>query len=145
MRRLRAASLIALVGLVALAGCDAPLLPPEVEAGGEPGAPVYTASGALAGGAYPSSGRVTYVLDANGQAALSLSPDFAVPDVPRVSIFLSHSPELTQAVKVAELRASRGAQRWTFKVPRGAVWSWAVLWSEELRVSVARAQLVGAP
>jgi hypothetical protein len=125
----------------ALAGCAELPLPPEVESGGEPGAAVYTASGELQAIAYRPTGRATYVLDDNGQAALSLSPDFTLPAVPRVSIFLSNSPDLGSAVKVGELKAPTGAQRWTFKVPRGAVWTWAVLWSEELGVGVARAPL----
>ncbi len=37
------------------------------------------------------------------------------------------------------------AQRWTFAVPRGAVWSWVVLWSEELWVGVANARLEPGP
>ena len=127
--------------LTALAGCGELLLPPEVEPGGEPGPAVYTAAGPLQAIAYPATGRAIYVLDDNGQAALSLSPDFSVPAVPRVSIFLSNSPDLSQAVKVGRLGAPTGAQRWTFRVPRGAVWSWAVLWSEELGVGVARAPL----
>ena len=139
MRRLRAGALLA---LMALAACsELPPLAPHVEPGGEPGAPIYTASGTFERIGYPASGRATYVLDDNGQAALTLSPDFALPDVPGVSIFLSHSPDLREAVKVAALRTATGAQRWTFKVPRGAVWTWVVLWSEELRVGVARAPL----
>jgi hypothetical protein len=128
--------------LAALAGCRELPLPPEVEAGGEPGPPVYTAAGGMEPMAYASSGLATYVLDDDGRAALSLSADFAIPKVPRVSVFLSNSPDLTQAVKVAPLQSSAGAQRWTFKVPRGAVWTWAVLWSEELGVGIAKARLL---
>ena len=85
---------------------------------------------------YSATGRATYLLDEAGMAALTLSADFTVPDVPRVSIFLSNSPDLELAVKVGELQTRTGAQRWTFRVPRGAVWSWTVLWSEELWVEV---------
>jgi hypothetical protein len=139
VRSVRDGSLLLL--LAALAGCGELPLPPSVEAGGEPGPPVYTAAGPLQPIGYQATGRATYLLDDNGQAALSLSPDFTVQPVPRVSVFLSNSPDLAQAVKVAELGSPTGAQRWTFRVPRGAVWSWVVLWSEELRVGVARAFL----
>jgi hypothetical protein len=130
-----------LVASAALAACGELALPPQVEAGGEPGPAVYAASGPLEGVSYTVTGRATYVLDDNGQAALSLSTDFRLPSVPGVSIFLSNSPDIGQAVKVAALQSTSGGQRWTFRVPRGAVWAWAVLWSEELGVPVARAQL----
>ena len=134
--RLAAAVLLA----AAAAGCAEPLLPPQVEAGGEPGAPVYRASGLFTGS--DTNGSATYLIDDEGQAALSLSSDFAVRAVPRVSIFLSNTPDLAEAVKVAELPGTSGAMRWTFRVPRGAVWRWVVLWSEEGRVQVARAELL---
>jgi hypothetical protein len=139
VRALRGGSLLPLFAV--LAGCGELPLPPTVEAGGEPGPAVYIAVGAVQPAGYPATGLATYRLDENGQAALSLSPDFTVPPVPRLSVFLSNSPDLTQAVKVAPLGSPTGAQRWTFRVPRGAVWSWVVLWSEELRVVVARALL----
>ena len=74
-------------------------------------------------------------------AALSLSSDFSLPAIPKVSIFLSNTPDLSQTIKVGELTGTVGPQRWTFRVPPGAVWKWAVLWSEELSVGVARAEL----
>jgi hypothetical protein len=134
----RAATLLA---LALLAGCVELPLPPQVEPGGEPGPPVYSSVGQLESFTSAVVGRATYVLDDNGQAALSLSADFRVPDVPRMSIFLSNQPDVAEAVKVGELKAPTGAQRWTFRVPRGAVWRWAVIWSEEVRVGVARARL----
>jgi hypothetical protein len=137
----RGARRAAVALLMALAGCGELPLPPEVEAGGEPGPAVYTAGGGFEPIAYRPTGGATYVLDDNGRAALSLSSDFSVPAVPRVSIFLSNSADLAQAVKVGALGSPTGPQRWTFRVPRGAVWGWAVLWSEELRVGVARAPL----
>ena len=74
-------------------------------------------------------------------AALSLSSDFSVPAIPKVSIFLSNTTDLSEAVKVGELTGTVGPQRWTFRVPLGAIWKWALLWSEELSVGVARAEL----
>jgi hypothetical protein len=131
----------ALCACGALTACAELPTPPRVEPGGEPGAAVYTAAGAFEATGYLASGHATYSIDDDGRAALALSPDFSVPAVPGVSIFLSHAPDLSEAVKVGRLEGRSGAQRWTFKVPRGAVWSWTVLWSEELRVGVARARL----
>ena len=45
------------------------------------------------------------------------------------------------AVKVADLEDTGGPQRWTFGVPRTGVWRWVRLWSDALRVEVARAGL----
>jgi hypothetical protein len=131
----------ALLLLGALFGCGELPLAPQVETAGEPGAAVYTAGGALERLAYDATGRATYALDGAGLASLALSADFRIPAVPEVSVFLSNTPDLREAVKVAELGSDRGAQRWTFRMPRGAVWSWVVLWSEELGVAVARARL----
>ena len=133
--------LVTLLAPAVAAACAELPLPPQVESAGEPGAPIYVASGAFTPMGYSATGRATYLLDEAGMAALTLSADFTVPDVPRVSIFLSNSPDLELAVKVGELQTRTGAQRWTFRVPRGAVWSWTVLWSEELWVGVARARL----
>ena len=135
-------SVLALLTLSFLAACQDPVLPPQVEESGEPGVPVYVASGAFQPiNNYTPKGRTEYVLDIAGMAALSLSADFSVPAIPRVSIFLSNTPDLSQAVRVGELTGTVGPQRWTFRVPPGAVWKWAVLWSEELSVGVARAEL----
>ena len=135
-------SVPALLALSLLAACQDPVLPPQVEESGEPGVPVYIASGAFQPIInYTPTGRAEYVLDIAGVAARSLSADFSVPAIPRVSIFLSNTPDLLQAVKVGELTGTVGPQRWTFRVPPGAVWKWALLWSEELSVGVARAEL----
>ena len=48
---------------------------------------------------------------------------------------------MEDAVKVGEITVLSGAQRWTFAVPRGAVWRYALLWSEELWIEVGRARL----
>ena len=53
-------------------------------------------------------------------AALYLSSDFAVPAIPKVSIFLSNTPDLSQAVKVGELTGTVGPQRCTCRVPAGS-------------------------
>jgi hypothetical protein len=124
-----------------LAACSELPLPPELEAGGEPGPAIHTATGTFGSEAYRARGSATYTLDDAGHAALSLSTDFAIPAVPRVSIFLTDTGRLADAVKVGELTAASGAQRWTFMVPRGAVWRYALLWSEELWVEVSRARL----
>ena len=131
-----------LAALVLLAwGCgDAPL-PTALEPAADQGAPVYTASGVFQRLGYPASGRATYTLDAAGVAALSFDASFSVPEVPRVWVFLSDDGRIQSGVRVGALASPAGAQRWTFRVPRGAVWRWAVLWSEELRVDVARARL----
>ena len=132
----------ALLALSLLASCQDPVLPPQVEEAGEPGVPVYVAAGAFEPIInYTPTGRAEYVLDMAGMAALSLSSDFSIPAIPKVSIFLSNTPDLSQAVKVGELTGTVGPQRWTFRVPPGAVWKWAVLWSEERSVGVARAEL----
>ena len=132
----------ALLALSLLAGCQDPVLPPQVEEAGEPGVPVYVAAGAFEPIInYTPKGRAEYILDIAGVAALSLSSDFSIPAIPKVSIFLSNTPDLSQAIKVGELTGTVGPQRWTFRVPPGAVWKWAVLWSEELSVGVARAEL----
>ena len=132
---------LALGVALASAACSAQPLAPQLESGPEPGTPVYTAAGVFAQSTYPIMGSATYTLDDNGQAALALSADFGIPAVPGVAVFLSNGAGLDQAVRVGPLESNAGAQRWTFKVPRGAVWSRAVLWSEELRVEVAEAQL----
>src|SRR5262249_41114872 len=131
----------ALVLLLAAASCQDPIQPPEVSAGGEPGNPVLRAAGRFEKISFEATGSATYTLDDNGGAALALSADFAVPAVPGTSIYLSDSGDLARAVKVGELKAARGAQRWTFTVPRGAVWTWALLWSRDLGTGVARARL----
>ena len=133
----------ALLALSLLAACQDPVLPPQVEESGEPGVPIYVAAGAFE----PiinitPTGRAEYILDTAGMAALSLSSDFSIPAIPKVSIFLSNTPDLSQAIKVGELTGTAGPQRWTFRVPPGAVWKWAVLWSEERSVGVARAELL---
>jgi hypothetical protein len=130
-----------LLALSLLAAYQELVLPPQVEESGEPGLPVYVVSGAFERITYTPEGRATYILDDAGMAALYLSSDLAVPAIPKVSIFLSNTPDLSQAVKVGELTGTVGPQRWTFRVPLGAVWRWAVLWSEELSVGVARAKL----
>lgn len=140
-----AAGRAALALAAALAGCGELPLPPELESGGEPGTPVYAASGSFEPMGYAVRGGATYVLDRDGGAALSLSEDFDSPPVPRVSVFLSNTPDLGRAVKVGELGGAAGARRWTFRVPRGAVWSWVLLWSEQLRVGLARAPLQPLP
>ena len=133
----------ALLALSVTAGCQDLILPPQVEESGEPGVPVYVASGAFeAIIQYTPKGRAEYVLDDAGMAALSLSSDFSVPAIPKVSIFLSNTTDLSEAVKVGELTGTVGPQRWTFRVPPGAVWKWALLWSEELSVGVALAELL---
>ena len=133
----------ALLALSILAGCQDLILPPQVEAAGEPGIPIYVAAGTFEPiiNVTPNGGA-EYILDAVGMAALSLSSDFSIPTIPMVSIFLSNTPDLSEAVKVGELTGNAGPQRWTFRVPPGAVWKWAVLWSEERSVGVARAELL---
>lgn len=132
----------ALLALTLLACCQDPVLPPQVEESGEPGVLVYVATGTFE----PiinitPNGRAEYVLGIAGMAALSLSSDFSIPAIPKVSIFLSNTPDLSQAIKVGELTGAVGPQRWTFRVPPGTVWKWAVLWSEERSVGVARVRL----
>jgi hypothetical protein len=129
------------VVLILLAACSELPLPPELEAGREPGAAIYTASGPMEGAGRPATGTATYVLDAAGRAALSLSADFSIPPVPDVFVLLSDNGRYDDAVKVADLGEAGGPKRWTFKVPRGAVWRWVILWSEALDVEVARAHL----
>ena len=131
----------ALLLAATVAGCGELPLAPDLEPGGEPGPAVYTAGGAFAPVAYATQGRATYSLDDNGQAALAFSADFTVPAVPKIVVLLSNTDGLDQAVRVGDLKANSGAQRWTFRVPRGAVWRSTVLWSEELGVEVARARL----
>ena len=70
-------------------------------------------------------------------ATHSLSSDFSVPAITKVSIFLSNTPDLSQAVRVGGLTGTVGPQCWTFPVSPGAVWKWDVLWSEDLSVSMA--------
>jgi hypothetical protein len=125
----------------ALLACEELLLPPELEAGGEPGPAIYTASGALQSRRDVARGSATYTLDDAGRAALALSADFRVPDAPRVFAILTDSGQIEDGVTVGRLLSTSGAHRWTFVVPRGAVWRWVLLWSEEARVEVARAQL----
>ena len=134
-----------ILSVLFLCGCEELLLPPEVEPAGEPGTAIYSAAGPFVGAGYVASGRATYLIDDAGRAALSLSDNFSIPAVPGVAIFLSDSPDLERAVKVGDLEAPSGAQRWTFSVPRGAVWRWVVLWSEELSVGVANARLEPGP
>lgn len=127
----------------AASGCAELALAPELEAGGEPGAAVYIAAGVFEGRLNTTvKGTATYLLDDNGQAALALSSDFNAPAFPRIAVFLSHTAGLEQAARVGDLKSTTGAQRWTFKVPRGAVWERAILWSEELGVEVAHARLL---
>ncbi|MSR37194.1 MAG: hypothetical protein EXR95_11235, partial [Gemmatimonadetes bacterium] len=107
-----------LLALAFLTACHDLPVSPQVEAAGEPGTAVYVASGPFFGlNGYPTTGRATYVLDANGTAALSLSSDFSAPASLRMAIFLSNTPDLSNAIKVGELTNPVGAQRWTFRVP----------------------------
>ena len=126
--------------LLVLACSELPL-PPELEEAGEPGPVIHTATGDFLNGAFDVGGRATYTVDDGGRAALTLSATFSAPDVPRLAIFLSDTGRMEDAVKVGEITVLSGAQRWTFAVPRGAVWRYALLWSEELWIEVGRARL----
>ena len=132
---------VALAVALATTACSAQPLAPQLEAGPEPGTPVYTAAGAFDHATIAATGSATYTLDDNGDAALALSADFGIPAVPGVAVFLSNTTGLDQAVRVGPLKSNTGAQRWTLKVPRGAVWRWVVLWSEAAGVQVTEATL----
>lgn len=132
----------AAAGLLALlAGCRDLPLPVEVEAGPEPGAAVYSSTGSLQTVQYRALGTVAYTIDRDGHAALALQPDFDMDAPLRVSVFLGLSPDLERAVKVGDVTSSKGAQRWTFWMPKGAIWTWVILWSEDVSAQVARARL----
>ena len=143
-RRGGARAMAAAVLLAASAGCGTELFTgPEVELTGvEPGPAVYRASGAFAGLAYPATGRATYWIDGEGNAALELDADFSTPDLPERIVFLSNAQDLGDAVRVGRLEDGAGPARWTFRMPRGAVWRWVTVYSEGLGVAAARAELV---
>ena len=143
-RRGRVRGVAAAALLAASAACGTELFTgPEVELTGvEPGPAVYRAAGAFAGVAYPATGRATYWIDEEGNAALELDADFSTPDVPERAVFLSNAEDLGDAVRVGPLEDGAGPARWTFRMPRGAVWRWVVVYSEGLGVAAARAELV---
>lgn len=138
-RRIAGAGLL----LAALAaGCGSEFFTgPDVEViDTEPGPIVYSASGSFSPLAYAASGRATYVLDDEGNAALELT-DFSTAPVPGRAVFLSNDPGLGEAVRVGPLEDGSTSARWTFRMPRGAVWRYVLVWSEALGVGVARAEL----
>lgn len=124
------------------AGCSTEFFTgPEVEVTDtEPGPLVYSASGTFSPLAYAASGRATYVLDDEGNAALELS-DLSTAPVPGRAVFLSNDPGLGEAVRVGGLDEESTSARWTFRMPRGAVWRYVLVWSEALGVGVAQAEL----
>ena len=132
------------VGLLAAAACGAELFTgPEVELTEvEPGPAVYLASGPFRPLAYPVTGGATYRIDEEGHAALELGADFSTPDLPGRAVYLANDEGLGDAVRVGSLDAETGPVRWTFRMPRGAVWRFVLVYSEGLGVSVARAELV---
>lgn len=134
------------IAVLLAAGCGGEIFTgPEVEATSvEPGPAAYRASGAFESLGYRTTGRASYVIDEEGNAALELDAAFSTPPVPGRAVFLSNTVELGDAVRVAALDVETGPARWTFRMPRGAVWRYVLVWSEELGVAVARAELVPA-
>ncbi|MBW3534846.1 MAG: hypothetical protein KY453_06450 [Gemmatimonadetes bacterium] len=141
MRRRSAGRLVPLLGALAW-GCGGEFFTgPQVDVTDvEPGPAVYSASGSFSPLAYAASGRATYRIDEEGNAALELS-ELSIPPVPGTAVFLSNEPDLAGAVRVGDLAPGLTSARWTFRMPRGAVWRYVLVWSEELGVGVGRAAL----
>ncbi len=138
-----AAGLLLAPAALATAGCQGALpTAPDVEGStAEPGPAAYQATGPFVRAAYPVTGRASYWIDAEGHAALAFDDAFSEPEVPDPVVLLTNASGLDGAVRVGKVSGD-GAQRWTFLMPRGAVWRYAVIWSAGLGVEVGRAELV---
>lgn len=114
--------------------------PPAMNGGGLSGPFV---SGRLVKTGYNVSGTVTLRIE-NGVGQLDLSSDYALAQTPGPFLYLNttNNPNTGTPLRVASVRSLSGAQRFTFSVPPGVNYTWAIIWCDPFNVAMAEARLV---
>ena len=92
---------------------------------------------------YNVTGTVTLRIE-NGVGQLDLSGDYALQQTPGPFLYLNttNTPNSGMPLRIANLRNVSGSQRYTFSVPAGVTYTWAIIWCDPFNVAMAEARLV---
>lgn len=95
---------------------------------------------------YPVTGTVTVYVE-NGVARLDLSADFSVSNVPGPVLYLNttNNPNGGQPLRIGPLKSRTGASSYTFAIPSGVRYTWAIIWCDPFNVPIAEAAIPPTP
>lgn len=92
---------------------------------------------------HDSSGDVR-MRSAQGRTTLTFGENFDSEDAPEVYVYLSKTPDYSdgERLRVARLKGSDGAQRYTFKTPADlGAYRYVILWCRPFSVGIGLAEL----
>ena len=139
-----ARSLLLPLAVLAVSGCgpEPPTAPTATASGGpSPGTGVST-TGRFMRLHYRTEGGVTLTV-AGDMATLRFDPDFRVDPTPGPYVYLGTEPDANRGtrLRIGPLTSNTGAQSYSFTIPAGVAYQWALIWCEPFNVGIGAASL----